>query len=73
MTQVLQMTLTNAAGKKMIFNVANPKAGLTEAEVNAAMQTIVDEGIFSYEGLLFDVKKSAKIVERNVTEFELNA
>jgi len=73
MTQVLQMTLTNAAGKKMIFNVANPKAGLTEAEVNAAMQTIVDQGIFSDEGLLFDVKKSAKIVERNVTEFELNA
>ncbi|MEK4700161.1 DUF2922 domain-containing protein [Solibacillus sp. FSL R7-0668] len=73
MTQVLQMTLTNAAGKKMIFNVANPKASLTEAEVNAAMQTIIDQGIFSYEGLLFDVKKSAKIVERNVTEFELNA
>lgn len=73
MTQVLQMTLANATGKKMIFNVANPKASLTEAEVNAAMQTIIDQGIFSYEGLLFDVKKSAKIVERNVTEFELNA
>lgn len=73
MTQVLQMTLTNAAGKKMIFNVANPKASLTEVEVNVAMQTIIDQGIFSYEGLLFDVKKSAKIVERNVTEFELNA
>lgn len=73
MTQVLQMTFANAAGKKMIFNVANPKANLTEAEVNAAMQTIVDQGIFSHEGLLFDVKKSAKIVERNVTEYELNA
>ncbi|WP_274310066.1 DUF2922 domain-containing protein [Solibacillus daqui] len=73
MAQVLQMTFANSAGKTMTLNVANPKASLTEAEVNAAMQTIVDQGIFSREGLLFNVKKTAKIVERNVTEFELNA
>ena len=73
MAHVLQLTIANAEGKTMTFNVANPKPNLTEAEVNAAIQTIVDQGIFSHEGFVFNEKKSAKIVERNVTEFELNS
>ena len=72
MTLVLQLTIANAEGKTMTLNVPNPKPNLTEAEVNAAMQTIVDQGIFSQDGFVFNVKKSAKIVERNVTPFELN-
>ena len=71
MTQVLQLTFANALNKTMTINVPNPKANLSEAEINAAMQTIIDQQVFSNEGFLFDVKKAAKIVERNVTVFEL--
>ena len=73
MEKVLQLTIANADGKTMTINVKNPKPNLTEAEVNAAMQTIVNAGIFSHAGLTFNVKKSAKIVERNVTAFEVNS
>ncbi len=73
MAHVLQLTFANAEGKTMTFNIKDPKPNLTESEVNAAVQTIVDQGIFSHEGFVFNVKKSAKIVERNVTQFELNA
>ncbi|MBD8032933.1 MULTISPECIES: DUF2922 domain-containing protein [Solibacillus] len=71
MAQVLQLTFANAAGSTMTININDPKPNLTEAEVNAAMQTIIDQAAFSKEGFLFNVKKSAKIVERHVTAIEL--
>lgn len=73
MAQVLQLTFANIAGKTMTININDPKPNLTEAEVNVAMQTIIDQAVFSKDGLLFNVKKSARVVERNVTEIELNS
>ena len=71
MAQVLQLTFANTAGNTMTININDPKPNLTEAEVNAAMQTIIDQAVFSKEGFLYNVKKSARIVERNVTSIEL--
>ncbi|WP_339261908.1 DUF2922 domain-containing protein [Solibacillus sp. FSL W7-1472] len=71
MAQVLQLTFANIAGSTMTINISDPKPNLTEAEVNAAMQTIIDQAVFSKDGFLFNVKKSARIVERNVTAIEL--
>ncbi|MER2030387.1 MAG: DUF2922 domain-containing protein [Solibacillus sp.] len=73
MAQVLQLTFANIAGNTMTININDPKPNLTEAEVNAAMQTIMDQAVFSKDGFLFNVKKSARIVERNVTAIELNS
>ena len=42
MAQVLQLTFANIAGNTMTININDPKPNLTEAEVNAAMQTIID-------------------------------
>ena len=71
MSQVLQLTFTNALNQTLTISIDNPKANLTEAEVNAAMQTVIDQGVFAKEGYVFNSKKSARIVERNVTPFEL--
>jgi len=71
MAQVLQLTFANIAGSTMTININDPKPNLTEAEVNAAMQIIIDQAVFSKDGFLFNVKKSARIVERNVTAIEL--
>ena len=71
MSKVLQLTFTNANNQSLTISIDNPKANLTEAEVNAAMQTIIDQGVFAKEGYVFNSKKSAKIVERNVTPIEL--
>lgn len=73
MAQVLQLTFANIAGNTMTININDPKANLTEAEVSAAMQTIIDQAVFSKDGFLYNVKKSARIVERNVTAIELNS
>ena len=73
MAQVLQLTFANIAGNTMTININDPKPNLTEDEVNAAMQTIIDQAVFSKDGFLFNVKKSARIVERNVTAIELNS
>ncbi|MER2111946.1 MAG: DUF2922 domain-containing protein [Solibacillus isronensis] len=73
MAQVLQLTFANIAGNTMTININDPKPNLTEAEVNAAMQTIIDQAVFSKDGFLYNVKKSARIVERNVTALELNS
>lgn len=73
MAQVLQLTFANAENKTMTINIDNPKANLTEAEVNAAMQTIIAQSVFSKSGFAFNVKKSARIVDRNVTNIELDA
>ncbi|MER1989409.1 DUF2922 domain-containing protein [Solibacillus isronensis] len=73
MAQVLQLTFANIAGNTMTININDPKPNLTEAEVNAAMQTIIDQAVFSKDGFLYNVKKSARIVERNVTAIELNS
>ncbi|MGN7477300.1 DUF2922 domain-containing protein [Solibacillus silvestris] len=71
MAQVLQLTFANTAGNTMTINISDPKPNLTEAEINAAMQTIIDQTAFSKDGFLFNAKKSARIVERHVTDFEL--
>lgn len=73
MAQVLQLTFANIAGNTMTISINDPKPNLTEAEVNTAMQTIMDQAVFSKDGFLFNVKKSARIVERNVTAIELNS
>ena len=46
----LELIFTNAAGKKVILNVEEPKAGVTKAEIDAAMEVVVDNNIFSTSG-----------------------
>lgn len=72
MAQVLQMTFTNADNKTMTINVNDPKENVTAAEVSAVMDTIIASAVFVKEGSVFDTKKSARIVDRVVTDFELN-
>lgn len=49
MTKTLEMVFGNAAGKETVLRMADPKEGLTLAEVNAAMQKIVEKNIFTTE------------------------
>lgn len=71
MAQVLQLVFANAEGNTMTISIPDPKPNLTEAQVNAAMQTIIDQATFSKDGFAYNVKKTARIVERHVTAFEL--
>ena len=46
----LYLVFKNAAGKKHTLKVEEPKAGVTKAEIDAAMQVVVDNNIFNTSG-----------------------
>ena len=39
-----------AAGKKITLNIEEPKNGVTKAEIDAAMQVVVENNIFNTSG-----------------------
>ena len=46
----LDLVFRNAAGKKVNLNIEEPKAGITKAEIDAAMQVVVANNIFNTSG-----------------------
>ncbi|MBQ3366875.1 MAG: DUF2922 domain-containing protein [Acidaminococcaceae bacterium] len=46
----LELVFRNAAGKKVSLNIEEPKAGVTKAEIDAAMQAVVENNIFNTSG-----------------------
>ena len=46
----LDLVFRNAAGKKVILNIEEPKAGITKAEIDAAMEVVVNNNIFNTSG-----------------------
>ena len=44
------LVFRNAAGKKVTLNIEEPKTGVTKAEIDAAMQVVVDNNIFNTSG-----------------------
>ena len=42
----LDLVFRNAAGKKVTLNIEEPKTGVTKAEIDAAMQVVVDNNVF---------------------------
>ncbi|MCX7781208.1 MAG: DUF2922 domain-containing protein [Negativicutes bacterium] len=50
MTKTLEMVFRDAFGKETIIRLADPKDGLTQAEVLTAMETIIAKNIFATKG-----------------------
>ena len=46
----LDLVFKNAAGKKVTLNIEEPKPGVTKAEIDAAMQVVVANNVFSTSG-----------------------
>ena len=46
----LDLVFRNAAGKKVILNIEEPKAGITKAEIDSAMAVVVNNNIFNTSG-----------------------
>ena len=64
----LQLSFTNEEGGTSTITVANPREDLTEAMVQAAMDTIIEKGaMVSTKGSL-TAKAGAKIVRQTVEE-----
>ena len=50
MKKVLDMPFVNLAGKEVLVTLANPREGLTKAEVAAVMTNIVAKNVFTSTG-----------------------
>ena len=46
----LDLVFRNAAGKKVSLKIEEPKTGVTKAEIDAAMQVVVDNNVFNTSG-----------------------
>ena len=67
MSKTLEMTFRNEMGSPVTLSLASPKADLTLAGVQAAMQKIITKNIFTTTGGDLTQIVEAQIREVNVT------
>ncbi|GGA28039.1 MULTISPECIES: DUF2922 domain-containing protein [Psychrobacillus] len=68
MAKTLQLQFEAANGKNMMISVDEPKESLTSEEIQTGMDAIISSNVFQVEGSTLALAKSAKVVERNVTD-----
>jgi hypothetical protein len=68
MAKTLQLNFATASGKKLMLTVDEPRENLTSAEVESAMQGVINAGVFGVDDSVIESAISARIVERTVTE-----
>lgn len=67
----LQLRFRNVAGRIVTFTLDEPKEPVNVADVNEAMDEIIQENVFTSTGGDLVSKHSARIVERTVDEIEI--
>ncbi|MFJ7979815.1 DUF2922 domain-containing protein [Lysinibacillus xylanilyticus] len=71
MTQVLELQFETASGKTTTVAIDAPKPKVTEEEIRQVMQTIIAKNVFDGQASALVAMSGARIVDRQVTEFEL--
>ena len=70
-TSTLQLTFRNAEGGRNTMSISDPREDLESAEVEAAMQAVLDRNIFKTTGGELTGKIRAQVVHRETeTIFE---
>ena len=67
----LLMTFSTEGGKKVSLFITDPKEDLTEAQIKAAMDLIVDKNIFAPNGEDLKTPLEAKVVQTETTDYDL--
>jgi len=68
MAQTLELRFETDAGKALTLTVDQPRENLTGGEVESGMAAIIASDVFYVESLPVSVAKSARLVERNITD-----
>ena len=71
MAKTLDLNFETSAGKSVVLSVDEPREDLTALELATGMQTIIAQNIFEVEGSSFAIAKGARVVERNVVDYEV--
>ena len=67
----LVMTFLNSSGSRTSLTISAVKDGVTEAEVTAAMDSVIAANVFESSGGDLVAKQAAQITERNVTPLDV--
>ena len=67
----LLMTFMTQFGRKVSLFVTDPREDITESEIKAVMDLIIEKNIFAPSGEDIVAAKDAKVVQTETTEFDL--
>jgi len=68
----LELIFENEDGKSVTYTLDNPVEPADSVAVNEAMDEIIAQDVFFSNGGDIVAKKAARIVERTVTDIEIN-
>ena len=71
MEYTLSMVFITKGAKKVTFSVSGVKQGLTAAQVNALMDTIIAQNAFTTDSGDLASKDSAQVTQKQVSKFEI--
>lgn len=71
MEYILLMTFITETGEKSSFSISDVKENLTQTEIDALMDAIIKNGIFTSKYGGFIKKSSAQVTERKVVKYEI--
>lgn len=71
MAKTLELQFVTVGGKPASITLDNPKEPIDEAVVKQSMNIIVASGIFNTASGNLATAKGARVVDRNVTTYEL--
>lgn len=66
--KVLEMEFNTSAGKTAAIRMLDPRDNVTQAEVEAAMDVLIAQNVFTISGGNLVSKKGAQVVTRDTTE-----
>jgi hypothetical protein len=61
-SKIVRLTFATAGGKTLAITLPNPKAGLTKAEVEAVMDTVIAKNVFSASSGALTAKRDIKVI-----------
>jgi hypothetical protein len=71
MAKTLELEFVTEFGKSARISIENPKEPIDEAAVTLAMEEMIASGVFTSTNGNYASVKGARVIDRNVTEYEL--
>ena len=71
MAKVLELLFETETGKTATIAIDAPKPNVTSSEIQQVMQTIIMNNVFGGQAGAFVVIKGARIIDRQVSHFDL--
>ncbi|WML44056.1 DUF2922 domain-containing protein [Neobacillus sp. PS3-40] len=71
MAKTLELLFATESGKAASLSFDNPKEPIDQAIVKQSMEQIIASGVFYSANGNFATVKGARVIERNVTDYEI--